>query len=55
MFDYFLNMFGLRKLKRDRPQATNLKNFVFGKKKFLDFPANQFFFSKNFPEKISGA
>ena len=55
MFDHFPNMFGLGQLKRDRPEATNLKNQLFGKKKFLDFPANQFFFSKNFPEKISGA
>ena len=55
MFDYFLNMFGLRKLKRDRPQATNLKNFVFGKKNFLDFPADHFLVSKIFPEKFFGA
>jgi hypothetical protein len=55
MFDHFLNMFKLGKLNRNRSQARKPKNRLFGKKKFLDFPANQFFFSKNFPEKISGA
>ena len=55
MFDHFLNMFKLGELNRNRYQQDIPKNRLFGKKKFLDFPANQFFFSKIFPEKISGA
>ena len=54
MFDHFPNMFGLGELNRNRMSGSQAKR-LFGKKKFLDFPANQFFFSKNFPEKISGA
>ena len=55
MFDHFPNMFGLGELNRNRHQQDIPKNRLFRKKKFLDFPANQFFFSKIFPEKISGA
>ena len=55
MFDHLLNMFGLVKLNENQLDLKNLKNRLFGKKKFLDFPADQFFFSKIFPEKISGA
>ena len=56
MFDHFLNMFKLGKLNRNRYQQEKPKKVDFGKKKFLDFPADQFFFfTEIFLKKISGA
>jgi hypothetical protein len=48
MFDHFQNMFGLGKTQISKFQLQNLKNRHFGKKKFLDFPADQFFFLLKF-------
>jgi hypothetical protein len=52
MFDHFPNMFGLGQLKRDRPEATSLKNQLFRKKKFLIFQQTNFFFPKIFLKKF---
>ena len=54
MFDHFLNMFKLGKLNRNRYQQEKPKK-VLEKKNFLIFQQTNFFFSKIFPEKISGA
>ena len=48
MFDHFLNMFKIGKLNRKRLDLAKPKNRLFGEKKFLDFPADQFFFFQNF-------
>ena len=56
MFDHFQNMFGLRKTPKNCDPEITPKNQLFGKKIFLDFPANQFFFfTEIFLKKISGA
>ena len=48
MFDHFQNMFRLMKTQISKCQAETPKNLTFGKKKFLDFPADQFFFLLKF-------
>ena len=48
MFDHFQNMFGLRKTPKNCDPEITPKNQLFGKKKFLDFPADQFFFLLKF-------
>jgi len=48
MFDHFQIMFGLVKTQFGRCQAENTGFRLFGKKKFLDFPADQFFFLLKF-------
>ena len=48
MFDHFQIMFSLDKLKFGSGQGENPKNQLFGKKKFLDFPGDQFFFLLKF-------
>tara|TARA_B110001452_G_scaffold121706_1_gene100961 strand:+ start:161 stop:310 length:150 start_codon:yes stop_codon:yes gene_type:complete len=48
MFDHFQNMFGLEKTPIFRSQCKNQFLELFGKKKFLDFPADQFFFLLKF-------
>ena len=48
MFDYFQIFVGLGKTTIFLSQAENPKNQLFGKKKFLDFPGDQFFFLLKF-------
>ena len=48
MFDHFQNMFRLQKTQIFWSLGENTKNQLFGKKKFLDFPGDQFFFLLKF-------
>ena len=50
MFDHFPNIIVLVKLNKKSQSFKELKNQLFGKKNFSDFPADQliFFFSKIF-------